>query len=270
MTANRTALPKHQLIVVTPENVEVGYELAGVGSRCIAVAVDHLLQLVLMLVGVFVIAVLSFGLGQLGSVFAKTPPYWFLAGSSVWVFFVFWGYFIVFEVWWAGATPGKRVAGIRVVRDGGYPVDLFAAVVRNIVRMADLLPPIYGAGVISMFVSAEHKRLGDWAAGTVVIKERRRPLPSVSLATEASPAVVAWMERIPPLPDLDSHQVAALRRFVERRRTLAIPVQAYIALRLEAKIAPGLSQKLGATAQLHVADILEALLRKHLANRHRR
>lgn len=255
------------LTVTTPENVDVFYEPAAIGTRSIAVALDHLLQVLIMLAGLFVMATVAFGLGNLGRVFAANVPFWLTAASLVWVFIVFWGYFILFEILWSGQTPGKRLTGLRVLRDGGYQVDPFCVVIRNVVRLADALPPLYGAGIVSMFLSRQCKRLGDWAAGTVVVKERRRPLPSPSLLGEPTPEVAAFMELVPPLLDLPGDLYGVLRRFVERRHAMTIPVQAHIALRLAEQILPAVKLEMDLPAQLQYADLLEAILRKYMAER---
>lgn len=257
----------YDLVVVTPENIEVTYEPAGIGSRFVAAALDHLLQGVLMLLGLAVLGAAGGVLGSLGAGLSRSVPFWVLAGAIVWVFVVFWGYFILFEILWAGQTPGKRRVGLRVIRDGGFPVDPFSVIIRNIVRLADLLPPIYGAGVISLFLSERCKRLGDWAAGTVVVKERRRPLPSASLLGEPSATVAEFMRRVPPVPDLPPEVYAVLRRFVDRRRSLPIPVQAHIALRLAEIVLPRLNLQMPLPAQILYADLLEAIVRRYVEDR---
>src|SRR5262249_14330778 len=87
---------------------------------------------------------------------------------------LFWGYFLIFEWLWNGQTPGKRAMGIRVVKDGGYPISFFDSVVRNLLRVVDCyFPPFFFAvGIISIFVHPRHKRIGDLAARTVVVIER--------------------------------------------------------------------------------------------------
>src|SRR5204862_7288871 len=102
---------------------------------------------------------------------------WLPAIGMLLSFMLFFGYFLFFETRWNGQTPGKKVTGARVMKDGGFPIDLRAAVVRNIVRLLDLMPGPYAIGVAAAFFSAEYKRVGDYAAGTVVIRERPRSGP---------------------------------------------------------------------------------------------
>ena len=97
-----------------------------------------------------------------------------------------WGYFVFFEVIWHGQTPGKRWVGLRVIKEGGYPLGFVDSVIRNVVRLADFLPAYYMLGAIVMFIDPRSRRLGDLAAGTLVVRERREFTPA-SLVAE-SPA----------------------------------------------------------------------------------
>ena len=99
------------------------------------------------------------------------------------VFAIGWGYFIFFELIWNGQTPGKRAVGIRVLTVRGEPVTLVHSLVRNLLRLIDALPSAYMVGIISILVTSRSQRLGDLAAGTIVVRERSaefpRPLPPV-------------------------------------------------------------------------------------------
>jgi uncharacterized RDD family membrane protein YckC len=95
------------------------------------------------------------------------------------IFVIFFGYFTFFETWWSGQTPGKRWLKLRVIQEDGRPIDFFSALLRNVLRMIDMVPPpLYSLGIISIFASAHAKRLGDFAANTVVIKERSAEAPT--------------------------------------------------------------------------------------------
>jgi uncharacterized RDD family membrane protein YckC len=171
----------------TPENVTFGYEVAGIGSRFIGalldstllvvarVVVNLLLLLILDLLGTRPGAALSSGNGESVSWLGGL----IIAAYALLNFGLLWGYFIVFELLWNGQTPGKRLAGIRVVRTDGNPAGLIEIVVRNLVRIVDFLPAGYGIGLIAMFCNRQARRLGDFAAGTLVIKERK----DIALAT---------------------------------------------------------------------------------------
>jgi len=155
--------------VLTPEQVAVTYRLAGIGTRFCAALIDSLLQLTaLILIAGVLFLLLWLGFGDLTR--AGTRLYFWIVGLALLTYFlVLWGYPIYFETVWHGQTPGKRLCGLRVLRDGGFPLDFRAAMVRNVMRMVDMLPFAYGAGVISIFFSRDSKRLGDFGAGTIVV-----------------------------------------------------------------------------------------------------
>jgi uncharacterized RDD family membrane protein YckC len=87
-------------------------------------------------------------------------------------FLLFWGYYLIFEWLWAGRTPGKRLVRIRVVDMNGTPIGFTQSLIRNLIRIVDFLPSAYGVGLVAMFSNARARRLGDFAAGTLVVKER--------------------------------------------------------------------------------------------------
>jgi uncharacterized RDD family membrane protein YckC len=108
-------------------------------------------------------------------------------------FLLTWGYFLVFELIWNGQTPGKRIAGIRVLTTRGEPVTLVHALVRNLLRLVDMLPTSYMVGVICILVTRRGQRLGDLAAGTVVVRERHAELPRTLPPLDPSLALPAHL-----------------------------------------------------------------------------
>lgn len=158
------------LVISTPEQVAFQYEMAGIGSRFVASLLDHLILLaVLVLINcaAFAIGVGSLTAGAQG----ETTAYLVLAILTLIFFLIFWGYFAVFEMAWNGQTPGKRAGRLRVIRRDGQPVGAGEVMIRNLVRLVDFLPGFYGIGLITMFIDKEARRLGDFAAGTIVIRE---------------------------------------------------------------------------------------------------
>jgi len=156
------------LQIDTPENVTFDYDVAGIGSRFLAALVDTLLILLLQVI-VFGTLILLAGMDGL---FSSDAPTWMVAILSLVAFVFFWGYYIFFEILWNGQSPGKRLVGLRVIRVDGTPVTAVEVVIRNLVRLIDLLPTAYGVGVVTMFVNDKSRRLGDLAAGTVVVHDR--------------------------------------------------------------------------------------------------
>lgn len=157
----------------TPESVSVGLPVAGVGSRFVAALLDVLILLAVLIAFGIVIAVSTaiLGAGTIGGYIA-------LALGTLVTSVVFFGYFVFFEIAWNGQTPGKRATGLRVIMASGYPVTPFAVLVRNVLRLVDALPGFYAlgfytVGIVTMLVDKRSRRLGDLAAGTMVIKEGR-------------------------------------------------------------------------------------------------
>jgi len=149
------------LIVATPERVSFDYQVAGLATRGIANLLD-LLILFGVLAGVYFAA---FAIAQLG---ADTVSYLFaVIGGFVVVF----GYFWASEAFWRGQTIGKKVFRLRAVGDRGEPMTFLQAGIRNVIRIIDFLPYAYGVGLVVLFVNGRGKRLGDLAAGTIVVKD---------------------------------------------------------------------------------------------------
>jgi uncharacterized RDD family membrane protein YckC len=152
------------LQIDTPENVLLETPVAGPGSRSLAAMVDYLLVTVTILVLLWLISDIPFDTPDNG--------YLALAFVTLLVFAVFMFYHLIFEAIWNGQTPGKRLFKIRVVQANGMPLTATGLIVRNLVRLFDFLPAFYGIGIIVMFVSRQSQRLGDMAAGTLVVREQ--------------------------------------------------------------------------------------------------
>ena len=165
------------LDVETPEAVSVSYPLAGIGSRAVAAVLDMVFLGGLILAELAVAWIAGELLGRAGLDLGRLGA-WLLAVLAVVVFVTYWGYFIFGEVFRNGRTPGKRRQRIRVVRLDGSRIGVLESVIRNVVRLVDILPGTYAVGVTAMLFSRQGQRLGDMAAGTVVIAE---PLRSATL-----------------------------------------------------------------------------------------
>jgi len=159
-------VPSDKLIIDTPEQVHLEFVLAGIGSRFMAVFLDALIEFVLYAL----LFLISLGLGFSGF-FNATRSIWWTALVTLVIFCVYWGYYAIFEALWKGQTPGKRWAGIRVIKDSGRPINAFEAITRNLIRAIDFFPICYGVGVLTMLLNAKNRRLGDYVAGTIVVHE---------------------------------------------------------------------------------------------------
>ncbi len=159
------------LVVETPESVAFTYELAGVPARGLAAALDALILLGLLAAEGLLAVLAVFLAGRLGVDVTSLVGSWIIAMVVAVVFLTFWGYYIIGETVGDGRTPGKRALGLRVVRDDGSPIGPMDSVIRNVVRVVDLLPGTYALAIWSAVLSGRNKRLGDFAAGTVVVRE---------------------------------------------------------------------------------------------------
>jgi len=152
-----------QITVTTPENSELRFQVAGLYSRGLAQFWDFVYQFFS-----------AWGLSMVPLVFGfggRTHSDLYIAYILLLYFLVFWGYYVYFEVYNDGQTPGKRKLGIRVVTVQGGRIDWSASVSRNLLRIIDFLPAFFVLGMASILFSNRHQRLGDLAAGTIVIRD---------------------------------------------------------------------------------------------------
>ncbi len=217
-------LPEDYLSIDTPENVAFGYDVAGIGSRFLAALVDTLLIVVLQLVVnlTLLFLALSFFDEALSN---DTSLFLWLGAVFGLVAFVFlWGYYILFEMLWNGQSPGKRWVGLRVIRADGTPVTLVESIIRNLVRLIDFLPAYYGVGVVAMFIDGQARRLGDLAAGTLVVRDRA-VITLESLKSDSPPAGAVYTEsdstRALPLERLTNDDLQMVEDYLRRRATLS-------------------------------------------------
>lgn len=224
--------------VRTPESIMFSYELAGLGSRFLAMLADLIIQIALATLIAFGLVALPHGASApLSSSEEKWVQSLAVAFIIAFVFLIFFGYFIAFEAAWNGQTPGKRLLGIRVVRDGGYPADFMSALVRNLIRTAEFGLGFYALSAVVMLLSTENKRLGDYAAGTIVVRDARTVRPAFLAPQATSASAFSDEER------------ALAGRFIQRRAQLLPENRA----RLAAQIAAALRAKTG-NAELAALD----------------
>jgi uncharacterized RDD family membrane protein YckC len=171
-----------QLNIETPEQVDLRFPIAGIGSRFLAILADTAIQAIALFVLVFSFALIVSAAPHVPgtSTMINTGAKWFVAAVVLFYFLLYWGYFSLFEAFWNGQTPGKRLLKIRVIKDSGRQITLFEALARNLIRIIDALPSFYLVGVITMLCNREQKRLGDLVAGTIVVHERSEAQPLLS------------------------------------------------------------------------------------------
>ena len=230
-----------RVTIATPEGVSLELVLAGVGSRFIARLLDTVIQFAI----IFALAL---------GVYLTSAPGIVRAVVRVLLFLVVFGYDVPFEVLNGGRTIGKLAAGIRVVGNLGEPIGFLASAIRTILRIVDFLPVFYVGGVIAIVATKRDQRLGDLAAGTIVVRDR---FPGVGRelrapATVPVDAVATW-----DVSALDHDDVAAIHQFLDRRLAMTTPVRAYFATELAARVAPRVA---GAPWGTHPEYLLEGIV----------
>jgi uncharacterized RDD family membrane protein YckC len=192
----------------TPEGILLELRPAGLSARFFAFLIDALIRLAATYTLFFVVTIAQ--MGGLG-----------FAILLIFMFLMEWFYPVFFELSRTGSTPGKRVYGLRVVMDNGLPITPGASITRNLLRVADFLPAMFGFGIVSILLRKDGKRLGDIAASTLVIHDVRaapkielqqvEPIaPARPLSPEDQSAVISLAARAPTLTAERLDELAAL------------------------------------------------------------
>jgi len=234
------------LTIETPEHVELQFALATIGNRFLACAIDHVIQAVLVFFTGLIIYQLSEGVRAVSRAVigdTREGSLWVLAAGTLVIFLIIFGYFVFFETMWSGQTPGKRLLKLRVIQEDGRPITFFTALTRNLIRGADIMPfPFYSIGIISVFSSMRAKRLGDYVANTVVIKERTAEAPSFDEVFE-SEVIDTAMRRIAPAVDfrgdvrlVTETEISAVEIFLRRRYEIPERPRQWLAWRIAAPL----------------------------------
>jgi uncharacterized RDD family membrane protein YckC len=241
-----------KLTIDTPEQVHLEFALADIGSRFMAKFGDTVIQVVLIVALIIIYEI--FGRASLfelsGVRLWVTAILWFIAFS------IYWGYFAVFEALWNGQTPGKRWAGIRVIKETGRPITACEAIARNLMRAVDGFPGIYAVGIITMLLNPRNRRLGDFVAGTIVVHDRKREESQLFFNTpERTEHNPFHAER------LTAQEIALIETFLARRLDIPPDVRRQNGIRIAGMIA----DKLGIEPSARPADnenFLELVVRQ--------
>lgn len=228
--------------VITPEQVRLKFGTAGIGSRVGA----QLIDVFFILCGLTVIVLI---VGLTMSILRVNIDDWLaeyaIAFILIAAFALIGGYFIAAEYFFSGQTPGKRIMGLRTLQNDGRPPTFLAALIRNVFRLIDILPFFYVLGAVWMFFHPQDKRLGDLAAGTMVIRDeraaqlrlRRRARRWIKRKMGALPHI-QWPEETPPELGRDDWQL--ISSFAERMPTLEPRTRYELATRIAQIVAPKL------------------------------
>jgi uncharacterized RDD family membrane protein YckC len=229
-----------RLAIATPEGVEVELTLAGIGSRFIAGGIDFAIQIAILVAAAVVLEPAGDGGVAI-----------FTSASFALIFF----YDVLFEVLGGGRTPGKRLTGLRVVRWGGRPITLARSALRNILRLIDILPAFYAVGMTAVFATRNNQRLGDLAAGTLVIRDRHgdRRYTVAPAPLSSDPGVARDWD----VSAIGAEDVATVRAFLDRRESLRMEARLAISAELARRLRPRVG---GAPAALADETFLELLV----------
>lgn len=243
---------EERYVTATPEGVSIGLLLAGPGSRSVAYIIDFVItETILGLLILLVALVAGNDTSQTGWTDIA------VAGVVVGSFVVQYGYFVLFEVAGDGRSPGKRMTGLRVVNLRGGPVGLRRSLVRNLLRIIDQFPGTYIVGLISVMATPANQRLGDLAAGTIVVRYRpegiRAPAAPAAPAWGQPASAPAWSGVSPAAVDrgaggpalrgwdvtaVTPDEVTVIRQFLVRRDQLPWPARYAIAVDLANRLWP--------------------------------
>jgi uncharacterized RDD family membrane protein YckC len=240
-----------KLTIDTPEQVALELPLAGIGSRSLACIIDSLIQIVLALL----IFLISYGLSLVFPESSDLIKNIELAVIILVIFFIFWGYYPLFEIIWNGQTPGKRIAGIRVIKDSGRPITPVESIGRNLVRIIDFLPIFYAIGLLCMMLNKRNKRLGDFVAGTLLIHDKKvKNISPVWNPNAISATTDSQATRIP------SELLVLIETYLNRRYEL----EASVRTKTAGQIVSMIKDKTGIerTAEQSNDTFLESLARK--------
>ena len=200
------------LSIETPEQIKITYSVAGVGSRFYAALIDFAILIPILFVGYYV---------TVRAILDLDEKYgnWLAALAGIATFVLQWGYYMVFEMTMNGGSPGKRALGLRVIKTYGYPISFSDSVIRNLVRIVDFLPLFYGAGLLTMLLNKNWQRLGDLAAGTLVVKDETGESPHQATTPTVRKSNYVYADWIQPEQVTDA-ELVAIREYLSRRASL--------------------------------------------------
>ncbi len=200
--------------IITPENVFIDFELAGLGSRFLAFLIDFMIQCMT----IFLIIVLIYS-SELSLYSGGEIDSYITALGIVVVFMIYNGYFIFWEMLMNGQSPGKRILNLMVIKETGEAITFFDSALRNIIRVIDFLPSFYLVGSVIMVFNENYKRIGDMAANTIVVKKQKneKPLAAKDILAGFGMEISNRTTNIYPV---NENEFGVLKEFMERKEQL--------------------------------------------------
>ncbi len=225
----------NQFQLQTPESVELEFTLAGIGNRTLSLLIDYLF--LAFSIALFWVCYV-FLVVPIGEVIGNFIPnadveMWLFAIASLITFFVYVGYFVIFESIWRGQTPGKRFTRIRVIQDNGRQAGIGQAVLRSILRPVD---DIFFIGILMIMLGKQEKRIGDWVAGTIVIQEERSIASANFPISDVASRLALKLQQEADINQLLPEEFATIREYLQRRPHLTANAKARLSQHLAQQI----------------------------------
>jgi uncharacterized RDD family membrane protein YckC len=241
--------------IVTPEAVVLDFETAGVGSRSIAKLIDVIVQLI-TLFGILMVVGIGAGASDAGGTVIAVVMF-------ISSFLVLFGYPVAIETLWNGRTLGKAAMGVRAVTREGAPIRFRHAAIRGVIGIVEVY--IFGfIAVITAALSRHDQRVGDLAAGTIVIRERSAASHAVSLAFYVPPGYESYADSL-DVAAVDARQYQVIRSFLTRVLQLSPDARAAMAFRLANPVAVELDHEPppGIGPELFLVCVAAAYQKRH-------
>ncbi|HEY9889180.1 MAG TPA: RDD family protein [Candidatus Obscuribacterales bacterium] len=247
------------ITIQTPESVELEFTLAGVGNRALALTIDYLLVFLLLSLVSIIASFLSeqvVGLSVLLGGGTETLDLWLVAIAFLVTMAIYWGYFVGFEAWWQGQTPGKRVTKIRVINDNGKPESVLQATLRSLLRPVD---DILFIGFFCILFGQQEKRIGDWLAGTLVVQAEHAVGDAKVRITPAAQALAPELMAQANIGNLLPDDFATLREYLQRRTALTKSARQELSVQLARQLREIIELEKLPQEQMPAEEFLEAI-----------
>jgi uncharacterized RDD family membrane protein YckC len=220
----------NRITLQTPESVELDFTLAGIGNRAYALIIDYIVLGLSLILFLFFWAFLSYYLLQLflGKI-RENLALWLLAIQLLIIFFIYVGYFVIFETLWQGQTPGKKRAKIRVIRDDGRIIGIAQATLRALLRPID---DLFFLGAFLIIFTKKEKRIGDFVAGTIVVQDEIPIREALVVISNEASSLASRLQINANISQLLPEDFAVIREYLQRRNEMMTQARKDVSLQL--------------------------------------